>query len=565
MRENKAFAVEGEGLVLEEGEDLDKEIHYISGPDDHLQEQENFAELFEKSLQSIQEGKVVTGEVVGINKEYVLVNVGFKSDGRIPIREFLDLEGHLTVRIGDKVDVFIERIEDDNGRILISKEKAEKTNIWDRIEEIYEKEGTVKGKIIGPAKGGMTVDIGIQAFLPGSHIDLAPVKNMDSLLGAVHDFRILKYNKRQDNIVLSRRAILEAERCALREKTLKLLEEGAVLEGTVKNIADYGLFIDLGGIDGLVHISEISWSRTKVRHPSDIYHIGDRVKVKVLHFDRKDQRVSLSIKQLKPDPWVGAEKRYPIGKRIECRVVNIKGYGAFVEVEEGIEGLIHVSELSWNKRITHPSQILNVGDIVDAVILNIEEAKKRLSLSMKQAIPNPWDKYTVGDIIKGKVRNIKDFGMFVSIDEGIDGFVHISNITRNRKLEDPSELYKEGHEVEAIVLRVDKEKGHFSLGIKQLIPDPWDRVHEKYQPGMKVSGTVTNITNFGIFLELEEGVEGLVHMSQISRDNQRNSLSCYQLCDVIQAVVLNVSPREKRISLSISKLDEDHQRYVGRS
>ncbi|RLC21829.1 MAG: 30S ribosomal protein S1, partial [Deltaproteobacteria bacterium] len=380
-------------------------------------------------------------------------------------------------------------------------------------------------------------------------------------------FKIVKYNKRRGNIVLSRRAILEAERQALRQETLANLEEGVILEGTVKNITDYGLFIDLGGIDGLVHITDLSWGR--VGHPSEVHQVGDRISVKVLNFDRERERVSLGIKQLTPDPWTEAESRFPVGTRIQGRVVSLTDYGAFVEVQEGVEGLIHVSEMSWTRKIRHPSQVLAVGDIVDAMVLNIDVARKRISLGIKQVEPNPWDvieeKYPVGTTIEGKIKNITDFGIFIGIDEGIDGLVHISDISWTRRIKHPSELYKKGQEVQAVVLNIDKDNERFSLGIKQLTSDPWDEIPRKYQPGTRVTGTVTNVTDFGLFLELEEGIEGLVHISEIPKDKHGNPMSRFQVDDVIQARVLNVSRDEKKIGLSIRKLEEGDEKEIFRS
>jgi small subunit ribosomal protein S1 len=531
------------------------------------QDTDSFMELYEESLKSIQEGEVVKGEIVQVDKEYVLVDIGYKSEGQIAVREFLDSEGNLTANVGDRVEVLLERREDDEGTIRLSKEKAAKIKIWDDIKRIYENNGTIKGKILSRVKGGLSVDIGLQAFLPGSQVDLRPVRDMDALVGTEHEFKIVKYNKRRGNIVLSRRAILEAQRKAQREETLNLLEEGAVLEGTVKNITDYGLFIDLGGIDGLVHITDMSWGR--VGHPSEMHQLGDNIKVKVLSFDKDKARVSLGIKQLTPDPWSNAEEKYPISMRITGRVVSLTDYGAFIEVEQGVEGLIHVSEMSWTRKIRHPSQILNVGDMVDSIVLNIDVAKKRISLGMKQVEPNPWDvieeKYPVGTTIEGKIKNITDFGIFIGIDEGIDGLVHISDISWTRRIKHPSEVYKKGQEVQAVVLNIEKENERFSLGIKQLTEDPWDKIPEKYKPGTRVTGTVTNVTDFGLFVELEEGIEGLVHISEIAKDRHGNPMSRFQVDDVIQAKVLKVSRQDKKIGLSIRKLEESTEKEIYRS
>jgi len=539
-------------------EDPEKQEDQGPPKEEAAPEGNNFLELYEESLRTIQEGEVVRGEIVQIDKEYVLVDIGYKSEGQIPIHEFQDENGNITAKVGEKVDVLLERKEDEEGIIILSKEKAAKIKVWDQIREIYERDGTIKGVIKSRVKGGLSVDVGLPAFLPGSQVDLRPVRDMDSLVGTEHEFKIVKYNKRRGNIVLSRRAILEAERMALREKTLEKLEDGAVLEGTVKNVTDYGIFVDLGGIDGLVHITDLSWGR--VSHPSQLYQIGDKITVKVLHFDGEKERVSLGVKQLTPDPWLNADQKYPVGTKITGRVVSLTDYGAFVEVEPGVEGLIHISEMSWTRKIRHPSQLLKVGDIVDAMVLNIDVERKRISLGMKQVEPNPWDviaeKYPVGTTIEGKIKNITDFGIFIGIDEGIDGLVHISDISWTKRIKHPSEIYKKGQEVQAIVLKIDKENERFSLGIKQLTPDPWTEIPEKYKPGTRVTGTVTNITDFGIFVELEEGIEGLIHVSEVPKDKRGSALSKFQVDDVIQAQVISVSPQEKKIGLSLRKLEE---------
>jgi small subunit ribosomal protein S1 len=530
-------------------------------------EGKNFMELYEESLKSIQEGGLVRGTIVHVDKEFVLVDIGYKSEGQIPIGEFIDASGNVTARVGDPVDVLLERREDDEGIIILSKEKAAKIKIWDEIREIYEKGGTIRGKIIARVKGGMSVDIGLPAFLPGSQISLKPIKDFDSHIGTVQEFKILKYNKRRSNIVLSRRAILESERAALREKTLQHLQVGGVMEGTVKNITEYGLFIDLGGIDGLLHITDMSWGR--VGHPSELFRVSDKITIKVLNFDASSGRVSLGLKQLKPDPWLKANERYTVGSKIKGRVVSLADYGAFVEIEEGIEGLVHVSEMSWTRKVRHPSQIVKVGDEIEAMVMNIDTENKRISLGLKQVEPNPWDiigdRYPVGTTIEGRIKNITDFGIFIGIDEGIDGLVHISDISWTKRIKHPSELYKKGQTVQAVVLNIDKENERFSLGIKQLTTDPWDEVPSKYKPGTRVTGTVTNVTDFGVFVELEEGIEGLIHVSELSKDKSGNPLSRFNVDDVIQAKVINVSRGEKKIGLSIKRLEESDEREIYKS
>jgi small subunit ribosomal protein S1 len=534
------------------------------GTEESAGEEKSFMELYEESMKSPQEGDLVSGEIVQIDKDFVLVDIGYKSEGQIQINEFLDAEGNLDAKVGDQVDVLLERREDEDGLIILSKEKAAKIKVWDQIRDIYKSDGTIQGRIVSRIKGGMSVDIGLQAFLPGSQIDLKPVRDFDSLINTTHDFKILKYNRRRGNIVLSRRAILEEERAAQKKETLKILEEGAVLDGVVKNITDYGLFVDLGGIDGLLHITDMSWGR--VGHPSEMYKIGDPIQVKVLNFDPETEKVSLGLKQLKPDPWTEADQKYPVGTKIHGRVVSLADYGAFVEVEQGIEGLIHISEMSWTRKIRHPSQVVKVGDEVEAMVLNIDTESKRISLGLKQTEPNPWEvigeKYPVGTTIEGKIKNITDFGIFIGIDEGIDGLVHISDISWTKRIKHPSELYKKGQEVQAVVLNIDKANERFSLGIKQLATDPWDEVPEKYRPGTKITGRVTNITDFGVFLELEEGIEGLIHVSELAKDKSGNPLSRFKVDDVIQAKVINVNRSEKKIGLSVRKLEETDEKEI---
>lgn len=564
--EEEKSGLTGEGVLKTTNTDDSEDDLTDKGEDENSNELSSgsFMELYEKSLRSIQEGELVSGEIVMIGKEHVLVDIGYKSEGQIRISEFIDAEGNLTANVGDKIDVLLEKREDEDGRIILSKEKAAKIKIWDEIKKIYEDDGTIEGEIVSRLKGGMAVDIGLQAFLPGSQIDLKPIRNFDALIGTKHEFKILKYNKRRSNIVLSRRAILEKDRKVKREKTLKNLNEGSVLKGIVKNITDYGFFIDLGGIDGLLHITDISWGR--VGHPSELYQVGDEITVKVLKYDIEKERVSLGLKQLNPDPWSEADMDYPVNSRVTGRVVSLADYGAFVEIKEGIEGLIHVSEMSWTRKIRHPSQVLKVGDIVDAVVLNIDSSNKRISLGLKQVEPNPWEiigeKYPVGTTIEGKIKNITDFGIFIGIDEGIDGLVHISDISWTKRIKHPNEVYKKGQEVQAVVLNIDEGNERFSLGIKQLTPDPWDEIPQKYKPGTRVTGTVTNITDFGVFVELEEGIEGLIHVSELTKEKGGNPLSRFKIDDVIQAKVINLVREEKKIALSIRKLEESDERDI---
>jgi small subunit ribosomal protein S1 len=532
------------------GDTIDNEKDTLDGP--------SFQELYEESLKTIHEGKVVAGEIVHIDKEFVLVDIGYKSEGQIRTTEFLDPDGRLTAEVGDKVDVLLVRKEDRDGRIILSKEKAARVKRWDEVEDVYRTKGTIRGRIVSQVKGGLSVDIGLQAFLPGSQADLRPVRDLVTLVGTEHDFRIVKFEKAQKNIVLSRRAALEAERKALREKRIESFEKDAILEGIVSNITHFGLFIDLGGIDGLVHITDISWG--KVGNPSEIYRIGDKIKVKLLNYDEERGRISLGIKQLSPDPWKRAQDKYPMDTVIRGPVTRLKEFGAFVELEEGIEGLIHLSEISWTGNLKHPSQRLNVGDVVETKVIKIDADKRRISLSVKQLKPNPWDtiaeNYPVGAIIEGEIKSITDFGLFLGIDKGIDGLVHISDISWTEKINHPSELYKKGDSVQAVILDIDKENERFSLGIKQLTPDPWETISEKYKTGSPVSGTVKSITDFGIFLELEAGIEGLIHISQIPDGKREKLTERFRLGDEVRAEVVNVSVDDKRIGLSIRKMEE---------
>ncbi|MBI5522146.1 MAG: 30S ribosomal protein S1 [Desulfarculus sp.] len=530
--------------------------------DDDDLDQEELALLYEQSFRTIQEGEVARGTIVAVENDYVVVDIGYKSEGQIDINEFKDADGIIRAEVGQEIDVLLERAEDDEGTIILSKEKAAKIKVWDEISRVYNEDGMITGAIVGRVKGGMSVDIGVPAFLPGSQVDLRPVRNLDALIGQTFDFKILKFNKKRSNIVLSRRVLLEKEREVKKRDTLKVLEDGRVMKGQVKNLTDYGVFVDLGGIDGLLHITDMSWGR--VGHPSELFKIGDEIEVKVLHFDRDRERVSLGLKQLKEDPWAAAAERFPVGTRVSGKVVSLADYGAFVEVEEGVEGLIHVSEMSWTRKVRHPSKIVNVGDTVEAVVLSINPEAKRISLGMKQVEPNPWDliaeKYPVGTVIEGRIKNITDFGLFIGIDEGIDGLVHISDISWTKRLKHPGELYKKGDEVKAVVLNIDRENERFSLGIKQLESDPWDEIPNKFRVGTKVGGVITNVTDFGLFVELEEGVEGLVHVSEISQDKIKTPVGMFNVGDTISAKVVSVSKRERKIGLSMRRADEEDDR-----
>jgi small subunit ribosomal protein S1 len=521
-----------------------------------------FEALFEESLRSVKPGGVVKGRVVGITSTHVLIDVGYKSEGQIAIQEFMDRQGNVTVKVGDDVDVFFDSSESEGGGIVLSRQRAENLKIWEELENAYNEGRGVEGQILGKVKGGFKVDVGVPGFLPGSHVDIRPSRNLDRFIGTKDRFAILKFNRARGNVVVSRRALLEKERDSLKQEILKVLEEGVILEGTVKNITGYGAFVDLGGIDGILHISDMSWGR--INHPSEIVQVGEKVKVVVLKFDTEKERISLGMKQLTPDPWHTVAEKYPVGSRVQGKVISLMDYGAFVELESGIEGLIHISEMSWTRKVAHPSKILQVGQQVEVVVLNVDPGHRRISLGLKQVMANPWeaakDKYPVGSIVKGPVRNITDFGIFVGIEEGIDGLVHISDLHWTKKIKHPSDLYKKGDMVEAKVLGVSVENERFSLGIKQLAPDPWKVVADRYPVGSKVKGQVTSVPDFGVFVRIDEGVEGLIHVSQLSSERVDKPSSLFKVGDEVEAEVVSIDPADRKIGLSIRALRRTEER-----
>jgi small subunit ribosomal protein S1 len=525
-----------------------------------MADMESMSELYEESLRRVQEGEVVKGRIVSITKDFVMVDIGYKSEGQIPIHEFTTPEGEISAQVGDEVEALMESREDEEGPLMLSKNKASKIKVWEEISYAYHHDGDVVGTIVAKVKGGLSVDLGgIIAFLPGSQVDLTPMRHTDHLISQKLNFKVLKFNRKRRNVVLSRRALLEKAKGEAKATLLATLEENKVLEGVVKNITDYGIFVDLGGLDGLLHITDLSYGR--VRHPADLFKVGDPITVKVLSFDREKERISLGLKQLTADPWSLVEEKYPLGSRVTGRVVSLTDYGAFVELEPGVEGLIHISEMSWTRKIRHPSQVLTVNDQVECAVLELEPNRKRISLSLKQVEPNPWEvigeKYPVGSVIEGKIKNITDFGIFIGIDEGIDGLVHISDISWTKRFKHPSELYKKGQSVQAKVLYIDKDNERFSLSIKDLTPNPWQSIDERFPVGSTVSGPITNITDFGLFVEVEEGIEGLIHISELGRDKQK--MAGLKVGDVIRAKVIHASPQERRIGLSIRKLETDEE------
>ncbi len=524
-------------------------------------EELSFAELFEmeENNKVVAVGDVAMGTVIGSVDDYLLVDVGDKAESYIARSEFR-LEDGEEINIGDVFEVFVERRKEEGG-LLLSREKAIAIKVWEKIAEIQEADETISGKIESRVKGGMSVDIGVPAFLPYSQIDLRPVKDLDALIGESMDFKILKFNRKRNNVVISRRAILEEERNKLREEMRSRLEEGQIIKGAITNITDYGLFIDMGGMDGLCHITDLSWGR--VSHPAKLYKVGEELEVKVLKYDREHDRVSLGVKQLRDDPWATVVERYPVEETARGRVVSITDYGVFVELEEGVEGLIHVSEMTWSKKPRHPSKMVAVGDEVDVMVLNIETETKRISLGMKQLQPNPWDlvteNYPVGSVIEGKIKNITDFGVFIGIEEGIDGLIHVSDLSWTERIKHPSEKYAKGESIEAVVLKIDKEHERFSLGIKQLVPDPWQVAYNNYPSGTVVEGEITNVTDFGVFVKLEEGIEGLVHVSELSKDKVKTPVGMYQVGDVLKAIVINVSAKDRKIGLSVKTLEGEDE------
>jgi small subunit ribosomal protein S1 len=521
-----------------------------------------FEAMFEESLRTVKPGGVVKGRVVGITSTHVLIDVGYKSEGQIPIQEFSDRQGNVQVNVGDDVDVYFDSSEGEGGGIVLSRQRAENLKLWEDLEKAFDEGRGVEGRIIGKVKGGFKVDVGVPAFLPGSHVDIRPNRNLDRFIGTTDRFAILKFNRARGNVVVSRRALLEQERDTLKQEVLKVLEEGVILEGTVKNITGYGAFVDLGGIDGILHISDMSWGR--INHPSEIVRVGEKIKVVVLKFDSEKERISLGMKQLTPDPWHTVAEKYPVGSRVQGKVISLMDYGAFVELESGIEGLVHISEMSWTRKVAHPSKILQVGQEVEVVVLNVDPGHRRISLGLKQVMANPWEaakeKYPVGSVVNGPVRNITDFGIFVGIEEGIDGLVHISDLHWSKKIKHPSELFKKGDIVEAKVLGVNVENERFSLGIKQLAVDPWKVVADRHPVGSKIKGQVTSVPEFGVFVRIDEGVEGLIHVSQLSSERVDKPSNLFKVGDEVEAEILSIDLADRKIGLSIKALRRTEER-----
>ena len=513
---------------------------------------EQLVALYDESMRHLEEGEIVTGYVVEVTGSEVVVDVGYKSEGLIPLQEFANASGEISVNVGDEVEVLLEKTEDLEGHVLLSKSKAERMRVWQTIEEAYKDGQVISGRVIDRIKGGLTVDVGLRAFLPGSLVDIKPVKHLESLKGQELQFKVISLDRRRNNIVLSRKAVLEKEFAKKKKETLEKLAEGARLPGVVKNITDYGVFIDLGGIDGLLHITDISWGR--VNHPSEHFSVGDDVEIVVLKFDAESERVSLGYKQRSEDPWTLVDKKYPIGSRVHGKVVSLVDYGAFVEIEEGVEGLIHVSEMSWTKKVVNPAKILNVGDEVQAIVSELDMESRRISLSLRQTERNPWeelsDTFPVGSIIEGKVRNLTEFGAFVEITEDIDGLIHVSDMSWTKRVKHPSEVVKKGELVKARITNIDVSNQRVSLSIKEFLPNEWDNFVDAYQVGDTLDGKVVNVTDFGLFIDIYQGLEGLAHISEIDLPGGRLE-DHFKVGDWVSARILRIEDAEKKVGLTM--------------
>ncbi len=522
---------------------------------------ETFEQEQAQTEAALNDEQILTGTVLKITPQYVVVDIGYKSEGVIPVGEFADGEGNVTVHPGEEVPVVRDQGHTEEGYVNLSYHKAQRLRAWDDIEKAYNEKASIKARIIDRIKGGLTVDIlGARAFLPGSQVELRPVRNLDGLKGTDLDVRIIKLNKKRGNIVVSRKQLLEEEQGEKRAKTLDQLSEDAILTGTVKNLTNYGAFVDLGGIDGLLHITDMSWGR--LTHPRDLVQVGDQIQVKVLKFDREKQRVSLGFKQLTPDPWLDATERYPIGAHVRGRVISVTDYGAFIELEQGIEGLVHVSEMTWSKRMKHPSKMVNVGDQVEAVVLNVNPTERRISLGLKQLESNPWEtlheKFPIGTVVEGKVRNLTDFGAFIEIEDGIDGLVHVSNLSWTKRIKHPSEVLKKGDKVRAIVLAIEPDQRRLSLGVKQLQPDVWDTFFDQHRVGDVIHGKVLRLASFGAFVEIADGVEGLCHNSEaVDKHGTQIKLEPAQ---EFEFKIIKMNPAEKKVGLSIRAVGEEATR-----
>jgi small subunit ribosomal protein S1 len=519
---------------------------------------------YDNKFKNLEEGDIINGRVIKVTSGEVIVDIGHKSEGVIPIHEFVDSDGKIRVKAGDEIAVLLEDHDTSDGYLKLSREKAERIRVWDQIEKAYRDNQVLTGRVVEKVKGGLSVDIGVRAFLPGSQVDIKPIRNLDHFVNQSIRVRILKLDQKKGNIVLSRKIVVEEELENRRKEVNDALSTGKSVKGTVKNITDYGAFIDLGGIDGLVHITDMSWGR--INHPSELFNVGDQIDVVILNYDPANNKVSLGYKQCQPDPWSTVEDKYPIGERVKGRVINLADYGAFVELEKGVEGLIHISEMSWSEKIKHPSKIVSINDWVDAVVLNIDKTNKRISLGLKQTEPNPWmvlkDRYPVGSVLHGRVKNFTDFGVFIEVEEGIHGLIHVSDLSWSKRPKDPAEYVKKGERIDVKVLEIDPIKQRLSLGLKQMQPDIWSEFFRKYKISDNAEGKIVNLTNYGAFVELEEGIEGLIHVSEMGMERVENPQDHFKLGDQVKAKIIKMDQAEKKIGLSIKELQIEEERQM---
>lgn len=542
-----------------------EEYDVVFGEDVEFEEKTEFGHMLESSnLKSFEEGEVFKGNVVRINDDYVTIDIGYKQEGLVYTKEFMNFDGTLKIKQGDVIDVYLEKLESNLGNLVLSADKAEILKAWDKISEACESGTPLEGTIIAKVKGGLSVDIGVKAFLPGSQIDLRPTRYLDKYIGKKMEFKVIKFNKKRGNIVLSRRAILQEERTKLRGEILSQIQEGMIVKGIVKNITDYGAFIDLGGIDGLLHITDMSWGR--VKHPSSILNIGDEIEVKILKYDSDKERVSLGLKQVQPNPWEEAKDKYEMGSKVSGEIVSVKDYGVFVELDDGIEGLIHVSEMSWTGKAKNPAKLFTVGERVEAQVLEIDVDNKRISLGVKQLQPNPWDqlevKYPVGKKVEGKIKSVVDFGIFLDINEEVDALIHVSDVSWTKKNVNLSDEFKEGDTITGMVLTVDKENQKFCMGLKQMEEDPWKRIQDRLPIGTVIETEVVRVTEFGAFVEIETGIEGLIHISELSEERVERPSDIVKKSDKVRAMIISVDKDSKKIALSmksVGKAEENAQ------
>lgn len=519
---------------------------------------------YEGQYRNLVEGEIIQGRILKITDSEVFVDVGHKSEGIIRISEVRGNDGSITVKPGDEISVLLEENSDVDGYLLLSREKAERIRVWDEIENAYRDDMPISGTVMEKVKGGLSVDVGVRAFLPGSQVDIKPLRNLDQFVGEDIQVKILKLDQKKGNIVLSRKVVLEEELVTTREAVEESVEKSKPIRGVVKNITEYGAFVDLGGIDGLIHITDMSWGR--IGHPSELFNVGDEVDVVVLNYDPENNKVSLGYKQLEPDPWLSAEEKYPVGERVKGKIINLADYGAFVELEKGVEGLIHISEMSWSEKVKHPSRIVSVGDWVEVVVLSIDVPNKRISLGLKQTGDNPWDTlketYPPGSVIEGRVKNLTDFGVFVEVDEGIHGLIHVSDLSWSKRQKNPADLIQKGEKISVKVVEVDPVRQRLSLSLKAMQPDIWSEFFKKNRVGDTLDGTIVNLTTYGAFVELEDGIEGLVHVSEMGLERVEDPQTQFQLGDSVKVKIIKLDQDEKKIGLSVKEILLDEERRI---